>query len=146
MAPEDMSDPWDGVNGALGRFGLPAKPADRDAIIAELREQIRREDDEEGDQFLMGLLCAQLFSLGVVEDSLLVWEAKSCNFDTHLGIDVQYLCGAGLPETKAFLEATGTDDSRAALDYIVSCETGGTLRSFSVEAVLREAKEFYDLS
>ena len=99
MANDD-SDGWEGVDAALCRFGLPAKRVDRPAITAALEEQIRLEADEVGDQFLMRLLCAQLFSLGAVEDSLLIWRAKRCNFDTHCGIDVQFLCGAGLERTK----------------------------------------------
>jgi len=134
-------DGWNGVNAALGRFGLPAKPADRQAIITALEEQIRLESDEVGDQFLMRLLCAQLFSLGMVEDSLLVWQAKSCNFDTHCGIDVQFLCGAGLEPTKEFLRRGGSDDALDALDYIAKCESD--FAGFSVEGVLQQAREFY---
>lgn len=139
-----MGNGWEGVNAALSRFGLPAKSLDRPTIIAELQEQIRREADEEGDQFLMRLLCAQLFSLGVVEDSLLVWEAKSCCFDTMLGIDTQFLCGAGLEQTKEFLRNTDSDASRDALNYIADCEPD--FRNFSVEEVLRRAKKFYKVS
>ena len=106
-----MIDDWEGVNAALARFGLPARPEDRDAIIAALDEQVRLEADEEGDQFLMRLLCVQLFSLGQVEDSLRVWRAKLCNFDTHCGIDVQFVCGAGLEPTKAYLRHVGGDDA-----------------------------------
>src|SRR4051812_21157948 len=132
---------WEGVEAALIRFGLPAKPADRSAIIAALQEQICLEADEAGDQFLMRLLCAQLFSLGEVEDSLLVWEAKSCNFDTHCAIDVQFLCGAGLERTREFLRADGSDAARDALAYIAKCESD--FADFSVERVLRQAREFY---
>src|SRR3712207_2508372 len=121
MADED--DGWEGVNAALARFGLPAQPADRPAIIAALAEQIRLEADEAGDQFLMRLLCAQLFSLGVVEDSLLVWRAKSCNFDTRCGSDVQFLCGGGREQTRECLRREGSDDALAALDYLARCES-----------------------
>ncbi|WP_445630119.1 hypothetical protein [Nostoc sp. DSM 114167] len=136
-----MDDGWEGVDEALRRFGLPAKHADRPAIVAALREQIRLETNEVDDQFLMRLLCAQLFSLGVVEDCLLVWKAKSCNFDTHCGIDVQFLCGAGLKQTKEFLRAHGSDPAQDALEYIAQCDCD--FADFSVGRTLRQAQEFY---
>lgn len=134
---------WEGVEAALNRFSLPAKPTDRLAVIAALEEQIRLEADEAGDQFLMRLLCAQLFSLGLPEDSLLVWRAKSCNFDTHCGIDVSLLCGAGLEETKAFLAAAGTEEATAALEYIRHCEECGNFAEFSVAGEQAEHRRFY---
>src|SRR4051794_3099267 len=136
-------DGWEGVEAALIRFGLPAKPAERSAIIAALEEQICLEADEAGDQFLMRLLCAQLFSLGVAEDSLLVWRAKSCNFDTHCGIDVQFLCGAGLEKTKEYLRLVGSDDALDALDYLGKCESGSDFVGFSIRQVLEHARTFY---
>jgi len=120
-----VDDDWEGVNAALARFGLPAQQDDHDAIIAALDEQIALEADEDGDQFLMRLLCAQLFSLGRTEDSLRVWRAKSCNFDTHCGIDVQFLCCADLEPTKAYLRDNGGDEALEALDYLIKSEGAG---------------------
>jgi hypothetical protein len=140
---EDEDDGWQGVNAALARFGVPARPADRPAIIAALEEQIRLEADAVGDQFLMRLLCGLLFSLGQVEDSLLVWRAKQCNFDTHCGIDVAFLCGAGLEQTKALLAAAGTEDAAAALEYLRHCEACGDFAGFSVAGEVAELRRFY---
>lgn len=137
-----MSDDWAGVEAALGRFGLPARPADRDEILAALDDQVRREADEEGDHFLMRLLCAQLFSLGRVEDALAVWRAKSCNFDTHCGIDVTLLCGAGLGPTKVFLSAAGPEGA-AALAYLCDCEAAGDFAAFGVESAVADLRRFY---
>jgi hypothetical protein len=138
-----INDGWEGVEAALIRFGLPAKPTDRPAIIAALGEQIRLEADEAGDQFLMRLLCAQLFSLGLAEDSLVVWRAKSCNFDTHCGIDVALLCGAGLEETKAFLAAASTEEATAARAYIQHCEDCGNFKGFTIAGEQTEHRRFY---
>jgi hypothetical protein len=128
---------------ALNQFGLPAKPSNRPTIVAALEEQIRLEEDEIGDQFLMRLLCAQLFSIGFVEDSILIWRAKSCNFDTYLGIDVQFLCGAGLEQTKNYLQLDGSDDAINALDYIAKCESD--FLQFSVESVLQYTCKYYGI-
>jgi hypothetical protein len=141
-----VGDGWEGVDAALARFGLPARPDDRDAIIAALDEQMALEADERGDQFLMRLLCAQLFSLGRLEDSLQVWRAKSCNFDTHCGIDVQFVCGAGLEPTKAYLRQVGGDGALDALDYLAKCEAGGDFEGFSPQRVLEQARAFYKLA
>jgi hypothetical protein len=138
-----MVEDWEGVEAALGRFGLPANPCDRDELIRLLRQELQREEDEEGDQFLMRLVCAQLFSIGLVEDTLIIWEAKSCCFDTLLSIDVQFLCGAGLDRTKDFLRELNTDSALEALDYVKKCEAGGDFTGFSVEQQLAETKEFY---
>ena len=140
---ERAMDDWEGVDAALARFGLPARAADRDEIARLLREEIRREWDGRADHLLMRVLCAQLFSIGRVEDSLLVWEAKSSGFDPMCGIDVQFLCGAGLEETKGYLRAVGTDPALAARDYIIKCEAADDFADFSVDQVLGWAKHFY---
>lgn len=124
MENDDDDDGWQGVTAALG-------------------EQVRLVADEIGDQFLMRLLCGLLFSLGHAEDSLSVWRAKQCNFDTHCGIDVAFLCGAGLEETKAFLAAVGTDEAAAALEYIRHCEACGNFAGFSVAGKVAELRRFY---
>lgn len=140
---EEQDDGWAGVNAAIARFGIPAQPGDRPAILAALEEQIRLEAEEIGDQFLMRLLCGLLFTLGVAEDALAVWRAKQCNFDTHCGIDVAYLCGTGLEETKAFLAATATEEALSALEYVRHCEDCGNFDGFGVAKEVAELRRFY---
>src|SRR5215203_4766230 len=103
---------------AIEQFGLPASQPSRDAICSLLGAELERERSEEGDQELLRALCAQLFSIGKVEDSLLIWEAKGCNFDAMCGIDVQFLCGAGLQPTKDFLAASNDPSASNALWYL----------------------------
>ena len=57
---------------------------------------------------MLRTLCIQLFSLGVAEDSLLIWDAKQSSFDAGCGLDVQFLCGAGLEATKEFLSGSAS--------------------------------------
>lgn len=136
---------WKGVDDALDRFGLPADPKHRGQIRQLLVEQIQKQidDDDDGDQSLMRLLCAQLFSIGNVEDALIIWQAKSCNFDTMLGIDVQLLCGAGLSETKIFFSSIDSDEAREATRYIEDCEKSGDFDRFPIERGLPEYRRFY---
>jgi hypothetical protein len=140
---DDEDDGWPGVEAALARFGMPAQPVDRPAIVAALEEQIRFQAEEVGDQNLMRLLCGLLFTLGQADDALLVWRAKQCNFDTHCGIDVAFLCGAGLEQTKAFLSAAGTEETVSALEYVRDCEACGDFKGFSVEGEVAELRRFY---
>lgn len=141
MNQDQGDDGQDRVDEALGRFGLPARPADRAAIIAALEGEIRL--GEECDEQLMRLLCAQLFSLGQAEDAIPIWIAKSHNFDTFCGIDVQLLCGGGLEQTKAFLAGTASEDACAALEYLGEAEASGDFNQFRVEQVLEENRQYY---
>ncbi len=141
-----MGDDWDGVAAALSRHGLPAKLADRPMIVTALEEQIVLETREEGDQYVMRLLCVQIFSLGLAEDAPVIWRAKSCNFDTMCGIDVHLLCGAGLEQTKSFLEGADTEDAVEALAHLRKCEACGNLDGFSVERASAEHREYYGMN
>ena len=44
-----------------------------------------------------------LFSIGNVEDSVLIWKAKMINFDVGCMIDVEFLFGAGIKETLEYI-------------------------------------------
>ena len=128
---------------AIILFGLPPQQENRLEIRQLLVDEIRREENEEGDQFLMRLLCAQLFALGCVEDSLLIWQAKSCNFDTMLGIDVQFLCVSGLEKAKKFFTGVGSEEATSALAYIEDCEKGGDFKRYPVDVALEAARKCY---
>lgn len=142
----DEADEWEAVGAAVSRFGLPADPGQRPAIVEALEEQIRLEVDEEADHDLMRLLCVQLFSIGRVEDALLIWRAKTCNFDTMCGLDVQFLCGAGLAATREFLRRVGTADALDALDYLEKAEAAGDFTGFSTEQVLEQARDYFEVT
>src|SRR4029077_198220 len=88
---------------ALQEFGLPASAKSRDDIRRLLEAETERELREEGQEEILRTLCVQLFSIGEVEDALLIWRAKGSSFDMWCGLDIQFLCGAGLEATKMFL-------------------------------------------
>jgi hypothetical protein len=65
-----------------------------------LRAEAERRSQGDGDTALTKLCCVQLFNAGVLDDVLLIWQAKEASWDAHNAIDVQLLRGAGLKETK----------------------------------------------
>jgi hypothetical protein len=99
-----------------------------------------------GRSELMKLCCVQLFNAGLPSDVLLIWRAKESSWDMHCSVDVQLLCGAGLEETKAFLAAEGSDDSVAALRYLLDCEAAGDFQDFSIARHTEFYTNYYHLS
>jgi hypothetical protein len=110
---------------ALRKFGLPALPQYRDEICQLLIEEIELAHEWEDREEMLWTLYLQLFSVGMVEDALIIWEAKQSNFDAGCGLDIQFLCSAGLVKTKEYLEQSTDPSAPAALDYLTECEQIG---------------------
>ena len=131
---------------ALRRFGLnpsaDAAPEIRSLLLAELK----KEESESGDQELIKLLCIQLFAIGKLDDSLLVWEAKQAGFDLSISIDIQLVCGGGLKATKEFLRKRTSKEARQAAEYISQCEEGGDFERFSLNSVLDYYRLYYHMA
>ena len=72
---------------ALLKFGLPASPQCRYEIRRLLAEEIEREKEGKSGEEMLRTLCLQLFSLGVAEDTLLIWDAKQSSFDAGCGLE-----------------------------------------------------------
>ena len=117
----------------LRRYGLRPPEQDLDEIRQILQAQMALERQGDGDTELMKLCCVQLFSAGVLDDVLRIWQAKESSWDAHCSIDVQLLCGAGLEQTKAYLAADGSEPAAAALHYLLACEAAGDFACFSIE-------------
>lgn len=117
-------------------FGLAPAVEAADAIRARLARETELEYAAQGrgDTLAMRALCAQLFTLGVVDDVRLIWRAKSASMDAACSIDVQLLCGAGLAETRAALSAMGDALADGALRRIDECVEAGDFDEFSVDA------------
>ena len=81
------------------------------------------EDHHGGDIDLMRLSCVQPFNASMLKDVLLIWDVKASGFDASCSIDVQFLCGAGLPEPNAFLRRLPSDsEADDALEWLLECE------------------------
>ena len=130
---------------SLQRYGLRPAGTDLDAIRQLLAEQTELEHHRQGDADteLMKLCCVQLFNAGVLADVLAIWQAKESSWDAHCSIDVQLLCGAGLRETKTYLQADGSTMAAAALDYLQRAEEAGDFADFSIEAQSRWCFRYY---
>jgi len=66
-----------------------------------------------------------IYRLGNVSDVKIIWEAKYIDFDTSLGVDMQWLIGAGVENTISFLEREPDEKSKEILKYIKSCRDEG---------------------
>jgi hypothetical protein len=127
---------------ALARFGLPADIADRDAIRAAFMAELAR---SEIDHELILCLAVQLFSIGDVADSLLIWQAKRRNMDLGWSIDVQLLCGAGVEATRSFLSAFQDEQASQALDYLEGCIAEGDFENWTVAGWISGYQSYYGL-
>jgi hypothetical protein len=133
------------VDEALERFGLTPDDQSLKTIKEMLIEETRKESQCQGlgDTELMKLCSIQLFSKGFVEDSLLIWQAKTASMDADCSIDIQLLCGAGLDETKAFLANIHSSSAISALNRIRLCEENGDFEGFSVRDYLDFYRSYY---
>jgi hypothetical protein len=128
---------------ALQTFGLPASPVYREQILHLLVEEIERAKLGEDGAEMLRVLCIQLFSLGVAEDALLIWDAKCSNFDAGCGLDIQFLCGAGLQATKDFLSKSNTLAAADARSCLIGCEKAGDFADFSPEVWIDRYRQYY---
>ncbi|AIQ30566.1 MULTISPECIES: hypothetical protein [Paenibacillus] len=124
--------------------GLIPKQSDIDDIRKLLLIELDNQESEDNEY--IKTLCIQLFILGQVEDSLLIWKAKKKNFDSFIYIDVQLLCGAGLEQTKIFLENTITIDALDEIAYLKKAELTRDFVEFSRDNLINFYKGYYGIS
>jgi hypothetical protein len=129
---------------SLKRFGLVPS----DEVLPQIRSLLAREADAErtgGDREddLALLCCVQLFSRGLEEDVLRIWDAKQSGMDLGSCLDVQFLCGAGLIATKRFLASRSDPPSAAALSYLEKCERTGDFADFSPQSHLETYRRYF---
>ena len=130
---------------ALQKFGLPSSARHRDELRLLLAAEIERERRGESGDEMLRTLCSQLFSLGVVEDALLIWDAKQSSFDAYCGLDGQFLCGAGLAATKEYLAKSKSQSASAALEYLIECERAGSFADWTPEQTLSDYRSYFGL-
>ncbi|WP_432943424.1 hypothetical protein ACQPXM_00085 [Kribbella sp. CA-253562] len=99
-------------------------PDDARQHHALLRDIFRREMQHRretgGDDYFENLYCCAflLYLVGDPSDVPMMWQAKHIDFDTGTGFDVQFLLGAGVAPTLAYLTGHGhADIARAISEY-----------------------------
>ena len=118
-----------------------ALPELRNILIAEINKEGRSQG--EGDTELMKLLCIQIFIIGEISDTLLIWQAKQASMDAGASIDATLLCIKGLSETKLFLQEKESGEAKAALKYIEKCESAGDFESFNKKKIIEQYEDYY---
>jgi hypothetical protein len=102
--------------------GAADRPLARHIIKLDITS---RRDETSGMSDELRLSALLLYKIGNVEDAPLLWEAKTVNFDTFCGLDIQLLVGAGVDETLAYLNGLGDEESLKASEYIEDCRGTG---------------------
>jgi|LakMenE18May11ns_1017448.scaffolds.fasta_scaffold9860018_3 hypothetical protein len=115
----------------------------RDLAIEILKKFIllRRTDNMTLGYQLLSYAACVLACHGKVEDCLLVWEAKQCDFDAFCALDIQLMMFAGVEETLTFLSAARPEAAEEALEYIESCKEAGDFEELAEYFIW--AKKFY---
>ncbi|HET6353169.1 hypothetical protein [Streptomyces sp.] len=118
---------------SLHRYGLRPTGVNLDEVRGLLTTEtlLERRAQGDGDTELMKLCCVQLFNAAVLEDVLLIWQAKSASMDADCSIDIQLLCGSGLARTKTYLSSRRLPEAEAALQRLLRCEAAGDFEDFS---------------
>jgi hypothetical protein len=130
---------------SLRTFSLRPERHDLTAVRRILTDETAREARRQGagNTEMMKLCCIQLFGAGLLQDVLLIWNAKTASMDADASIDVQLLCGAGLTETKVYLEAAVEEEAKAALSRILRCELASDFSDFSVAKIMSGYQDYY---
>lgn len=131
---------------SLAAFGLvpPASALPRIREILAREAELERSGGEREDDLAL-LCCVQLFAAGLREDILQIWEAKQSGFDLACSLDVQFLCGPGLEETKTYLRADDSDEARSALARIEVCEAAGDFKGFTPDGHLAHYRRYFGI-
>lgn len=129
----------------LARFGLHPSGTDLAEIRRILIDHTARERQLQGtgDTTVMKLCCLQLFNGGALADAVLIWRARHASFDARCSIELEFLCGGGLAETKTHLASLGFAEGEKALKELLEHEESGDLEEFSVESFAATWELYY---
>jgi hypothetical protein len=102
-------------------------PADRALLCFILEQEMLARVPDGGGEYFENLYWAGfLLSLvAQVEDVRPLWRAKTLDFDTWSGFDVQFLVGAGVSRTVSYLHSLQEDWAAAAWAYLEQCQQAG---------------------
>ncbi|UUC44079.1 hypothetical protein [Flavobacterium cerinum] len=87
--------------------------------------EIRNEPYPKGYDIGTGTLMLAGYIVGLhqqIEDCLEIWKAKTVDFDTFCGFDIQLVVFGGVANTIAYLKQQNAED---AVKYITECDESG---------------------
>lgn len=102
-------------------------PGDRALLCFILEQEMFARVHDGGDEFFENLSWAG-FLLSLVaheEDVRLLWRAKTLDYDTWCGFDVQFLVGTGVSRTLAYLQSLREEWASATWAYLEQCQQAG---------------------
>lgn len=128
----------------LEQYGLEPDIKYREKLRSLLKEEISNNYAEDNEY--LKTLCIMLFSIGAVEDSLIIWEAKQKKFDTSCYIDVQLLCGAGFDNTMDYLMTIANEEVSQEISYLRKCKDTTDFANFSKREMINNYKKYYGIN
>ncbi|MGG3280987.1 hypothetical protein [Paenibacillus solani] len=127
----------------LEKYGLEPELQYRGTLRCLLEKEINNEDSEDNEY--LKTLCIMLFSIGEVEDSLIIWEAKQKNFDTSCYIDVQLLFGAGYDNTINYLMTIASKEANQETNHLKK-RKDTDFANFSKSEIINNYKKYYGIN
>jgi hypothetical protein len=124
-------------------YGITPPAEKRPEILKLLLSELDNESSDSNEY--LKTLCILLYSIGDVQDSINIWNAKNKSFDAFLYIDVQLLTGAGLDETKTHLLSINDENAKEAHAYLVECEEAGDFVGLNKSDYLETFRIYFGL-
>jgi len=95
-------------------------------VETQIAQHIRFRDGMSDEYPFSVFLLARRKSLS---DLKLLWQAKTANSDTQMGLPIAFLVMAGVNETLSYCSVRGGVELTAAHDYIQDCHAKGNLKT-----------------
>lgn len=127
--PDECGDPMDANYGfresVLNKLAKNPDESDRAMARFLLEQDILDLKSNWGtsDSFYRAIYV--LFRIGNPADALWLWRAKTLNFDTEVGVDIQLLVGGGVEKTLDFLDESDDPEAQRAAARIRECRERG---------------------
>jgi hypothetical protein len=91
------------------------------------------------------MMCSFILALKrSVADVLLLWEAKTIDFDSYASLDIQLLVFCGVGETLAFLRRQLGSAAAHAVEFIEECRQAGDFDN--MEGYLTAKAQYFELN
>lgn len=101
-------------------------PIHKKIVRKLLQIEIMQREEDLYEDYEMFYWCIFLLSrLGDTSDVEIIWKAKYLDFDASLGVDAQFLIGAGLENTLEYLKNKNNDEAIEIMNYILECKGEG---------------------